>query len=81
MAPVIVVTTVFPTQDCSDCSNNSAHELTQTMFRTENAGLLSKSAVVAPGTYASPVVGGVQGGHGNAHLQLGAVRALRTNAP
>ena len=30
---------------------------------------------------APPVVGGFQGGHGKAYLQLGAVRALCRNAP
>ena len=42
------------------------------MFHTENARLLSKSAVFALWTYASLVVGG----HGKANLLLDAVPAL-----
>ena len=38
------------------------------MFHIENAGLLSKSVVFALQTYASVVVGGLQGGHGRPNL-------------
>ena len=55
-------------------SKNSDNELKQTMFHTENARLLSESAVSALWTYASPVAGGFQGGHGTVILLLGAVR-------
>ena len=51
------------------------------MFHTENAGLLSKSAVFALRAYASPVVGGLQGGHRKPNLPMGAVHALCRNAP
>ena len=42
-------------------SQNSDNESKQTIFPTENAGLLSESAVFAPWRYASLVVGGLQG--------------------
>ena len=67
--------------------NRTAQILTQpknsddSMFHTENAKLLSKSAVFALRTYASPVVGGLQGGHGKPDLLMGAVRALCRTAP
>ena len=51
------------------------------MFHTENAGLLSKSAVFALRTYASLVVGGLQGGHGNPNLPMGAAHALCALCP
>ena len=82
---------VFP--DGQDRSNycvpihSNAQILTQSknsdkaLFHTENAGLLSKSAVFALRTYASLVVGSLQGGHGKPYLLLGAVRALCRNAP
>ena len=38
------------------------------MFQTQTAGLLSKSAVFALRTYASLMVGGLQGGHGKPDL-------------
>ena len=44
------------------------------MFHTENARLLSESAVFALWTYASRVVGGLQGGHGKPNSQIGAVQ-------
>ena len=62
-------------------SNNSEDELNQPMFHTENARLLSESAVLAPWAYAPPVVGGLQGGRRNANLLLGAVPVLCRNAP
>ena len=46
MAPVTAVTTVFPYADFYSVQN-SDNELEQTMFRTENARLLSKSAAFA----------------------------------
>ena len=46
------------------------------MFHPENGRLLSKSAVFALRTYASLVVGGLQGGHGKPNLRMGAVPAL-----
>ena len=39
------------------------------------------TAVFALWMYASPVVGGFQGGNGKANLLLGAVRVLCRNAP
>ena len=44
------------------------------MFHTKTATWLSKSAGFASWTYAPPVVGDVQGGHGTANLLLGAVQ-------
>ena len=61
-------------------SQNSDNELNQPMFHTESARLLSESAVFARCTYAPPVVGGFQGGYGNAYLLLGAVPALCRSA-
>ena len=48
---------------------------------TENAGLLSKSAVFALRAYACLSVGGLQGGHGKPNLPMGAVCAVCRNAP
>ena len=50
----------------------------QTMFHTENAGLLPKSAAFAMRLCASPLGGGLQGCHGKANLLLGAAPALCT---
>ena len=44
-------------------SQKSDNELKQTIFHTESAKLLFESAVFASWTYATPVVGGFQGGH------------------
>ena len=55
--------------------------LDKAMFHTENAGLLSKSAVFALQTHPSLVVGGLQSGHGKPNLLLGAVCALCRNNP
>ena len=62
-------------------SRNSDNEFNQTFFPTENVRLLSESAGFALWTYAPPVVGDFQGGHGKANLLWGAVRALCRNAP
>ena len=51
------------------------------VFHTENAGLMSKSAVFALRMYASRVVGDLQSGHGKSSLLMGAVRPLCRNAP
>ena len=51
------------------------------VFHSENAGLLSKSAVFALQTYASRAAGGLQGVHRTANFPLGAVPALCRNAP
>ena len=51
-------------------SKNSA----KAMFHTENAGLLSTSAVCAMQMDASLVVGGLQGGHGQRDFLMGAVQ-------
>ena len=48
-------------------SKNSDNELKETVFHTENARLLSKSAVFALRTYGSLVVDGLQGGNGRAN--------------
>ena len=55
-------------------SQKSENEFNQPMFHTENARLLSESAVFALWTYASLVVGGFQGGHGKRRSR--AVRAI-----
>ena len=55
-------------------SHNSDNKLKQTIFHTENARFLSKSAVFARWTYTFPVVGGLQGCYGKANLLLGAVQ-------
>ena len=52
-------------------SQNSDNEFNQPMFHTKNA--VRGSAVW---TCVSPVVGGVQGGHGKANLLMGAVPPL-----
>ena len=62
------------------------NEMKQTMFHTENARMLSifylSLLLVLPvWTCASPVVGGLQGGHGKANLLLGAVRTLCRSPP
>ena len=82
MTKMTAVTTVFPDTGLPRFpSENSDNELKQTMFHTGNARLLSESAGFALWTDASPVVGGVQGGHGEANLLLGAVPALCSSAP
>ena len=48
------------------------------MFHTENARLLSESAVFALWMYASPVVCGFQDRHRKANLVLGVMPALCT---
>ena len=62
-------------------SRNSGNELKQTIFPTNNARLLSRSAVVALWTWLPRWGGGggVQGGH--AMVLLGVVRALCRTAP
>ena len=50
------------------------------LFHPENARLLSKSAVFALRTYASLVVGGLQGGHGKPNFLMGAVPVPCSNA-
>ena len=62
-------------------SKNSDNDLKQTVFHTENARLLSESAVFAFVDEAPPLVGGFQGGNGKADLLLGAVHVLYRNAP
>ena len=51
------------------------------MCHTENARLLSKSALFALWAYASPVAGGSQGAQRKATLLPGAVRTLCRHAP
>ena len=55
-------------------SKNSDNELQQTMFHTENARLLCKSAVCALQPYASLLVGGLQGCHRKANVLMGTVQ-------
>ena len=56
MAKLTTVSTVFPwSAQIITQSKKSDNEVKQTMFHSENAGLLS--AVFALRTYASPVVG------------------------
>ena len=64
------------TQDCSDSYlvKNADNELHQNIFPTNNARLLSKSAVFAMWTHVSPVVGGFQGDHGKPVLLFHAVQ-------
>ena len=80
VAKVIAVTTVFPDTGLPTFSLNP----TKTTFHTANARTLpvfEKSAVFVLRTYASPVVGGLQGGHGNANANSGAVRRCAETPP
>ena len=58
-AKVTAITTVFP---YTGLLRFLLSPKAQIMFHTENAGVLSKSAVFTLRTYASLVVGGLQGG-------------------
>ena len=79
MAKVTAVTTAFPynrTDQILTQSKNSGIELKQTIFTYKNARFLSISAIGALWTYASLVVGALQGGQREANLVSGAVPAL-----
>ena len=85
MAKGTAITTVFPYAGLLTFLLRTAHILTRSKhsdkaFRTETR-LLSKSAVFALWTYASLVVGGLQGGHGRPNFLMGAVRVLCRHAP
>ena len=66
---------LFPTHRTAQILTQSKNS-DKAIFHTENAGLLSKSAVFAPRTYASLVVGGFQGDDGKPNLLMAAVRTL-----
>ena len=77
-AKVAAIITVFPYTGLLRFLHSPK---TQIMFHTEHAGSLSKSAGFVLQTYASLVMGGLQGGRQKPNLLMGAACALCRNAP